>query len=117
MSQRDRYHDAVKRALVKDGWNVTHDPYTLSRGRRNLYVDLGAERLLAAERPGEKIAVEIYRSALRRQDPSRRMVVAVPFDAFESIWSEEVAQDVARDEQIPLLVFDPVEEVIRRWLP
>lgn len=138
MSARDRYHGIVKTALVKDGWTITHDPYTLPSGRRNLYVDLGAERLIAAERGAERIAVEIksflrdsevadledalgqfvlYRSALRRQDPARRLLVAVPLDAFESVWSDDVGRDVMEDENIPLLVFDPTEEVIKRWVP
>ena len=59
MPARDLYHDAVKRALQKDGWKITHDPLKLKMGRRDRYVDLGAERLLAAERRGEQIAVEV----------------------------------------------------------
>lgn len=59
MPKRDMYHTAVKQALIKDGWTITHDPLTLSSGVHNLYVDLGAERVLAAERDGEQIAVEI----------------------------------------------------------
>ena len=135
---RDRYHAVVRVALEKEGWSITHDPYTLPSGRRNLYVDLGAERLLAAERGGEAIAVEIksflrdsevadledalgqfvlYRAALRRHDPTRRLLVAVPADAFESVWSEDVGRAVLEDEKIPLLVFDPVKEAIVRWVP
>lgn len=117
---------------------ITHDPYTLPTGRRNLYVDLGAERLIAAERRGESIAVEIkcflqdsemadledalgqfvlYRAALRRHDPLRKLVLAVPLDAFASVWADDVGRDVAEDEKIVLLVFDPKEEVITRWVP
>ena len=60
MSARDHYHPAVKRALIKDGWTITDDPLRIRLQRsRNLYIDLGAERLLAAERGTEKIAVEI----------------------------------------------------------
>jgi hypothetical protein len=59
MPQRDIYHDAVKAALSKDGWRITHDPLTVPFGIRKVYLDLGAERLLAAERSGERIAAEI----------------------------------------------------------
>lgn len=59
MPTLDRYHDAVKRALIKAGWTVTHDPLTLTLDDRTIYVDLGAERLMAAERGAEKIALEI----------------------------------------------------------
>jgi hypothetical protein len=43
MPARDRYHDAVKNALVQDGWTITHDPYRIAIGRRRGYIDLGAE--------------------------------------------------------------------------
>jgi XisH protein len=59
MPARDSYHDSVKRALMKAGWTITHDPLRLVWGGKDLYVDLGAERLLAAERAGQQIAVEI----------------------------------------------------------
>ena len=59
MSARDIYHDACVRSLQKDGWTITHDPLTVAVGKRDLLIDLGAERMLAAERDGERIAVEI----------------------------------------------------------
>ena len=57
MPQRDIYHDTVKNALVKDGWTITHDPFALPFGLHNLYIDLGTEQMLAAEKDGERIAV------------------------------------------------------------
>ena len=59
MTAKDIFHDAVKHALEKDGWKITHDPLFLSFGGVDMYIDLGAERILAAERDDEKIAVEI----------------------------------------------------------
>lgn len=50
MPARDLYHDVVKRALVRDGWTITHDPYTISAGTTKIYVDLGAEHAIAAEK-------------------------------------------------------------------
>jgi len=32
MATRDIFHEAVKHALVKDGWTITHDPLSLSFG-------------------------------------------------------------------------------------
>ncbi len=60
MPAKDIYHDTVRTALLKDQWTITHDPLRirLTRGK-NLFVDLGAERLLAAQRGVEKIAVEV----------------------------------------------------------
>lgn len=59
MPTKDIHHDAVKNALIADGWTITHDPLTIKFGQSNLFVDLGAERLLAAEKAQVKIAVEV----------------------------------------------------------
>jgi hypothetical protein len=67
---RDRFHGAVRRALEKDGWLVTADPYIVRFDRTTVEIDLAAEQLLAAERAGQKIAVEV-KSFL---GPSRCMI-------------------------------------------
>ena len=59
MRRRDKYHDAVKNAFIKDGWVITHDPFFVTFGKRNLQIDLGAETALAAEKGGRVIAVEV----------------------------------------------------------
>lgn len=58
MPARDIYHAAVVKALIADGWTITNDPLYLAYGGRELYVDIGAERVtIAAERDDQKIAV------------------------------------------------------------
>ena len=59
MPAHDHFHDAVRHALEKDGWIITHDPLHLRFGMVEYFIDLGAERLLAAEKDGDRIAVEI----------------------------------------------------------
>ncbi|MEO1299275.1 MAG: XisH family protein, partial [Cyanobacteria bacterium J06636_16] len=59
MPAKDIFQDAVKRALEKDGWIITDDPLFLRFGGLEMYIDLGAERIFAAERNNEKIAVEV----------------------------------------------------------
>lgn len=60
MPAKDKHHEAVKNALVKEGWTITHDPYMIPMQDRGvMYVDIGAGRLLAAVREAEKIAVEV----------------------------------------------------------
>lgn len=56
---KDRFDEIVKIALIKDKWMVTHDPLQIKVGGVDMEIDLGAERLLAAERGGDKIAVEV----------------------------------------------------------
>jgi hypothetical protein len=92
MPARDLYHNIVKNALIKDGWTITHDPLRLQWGAKDMYVDLGAEQVLTAEKAGRRIAVEIqsfigaseindiqnalgqyclYRSVMARTEPDR----------------------------------------------
>lgn len=60
MSAKDRFHEAVKKGLQKEQWVITHDPLRIEFGKEDeVRIDLGAERLLAAEKAGEKIAVEV----------------------------------------------------------
>ncbi|WP_265278398.1 XisH family protein [Nostoc sp. KVJ3] len=59
MPAKDLYHDAVKNALIKDGWLIIADPYIIKYEDAELYADLAAEKPIAAERQGQKIVVEI----------------------------------------------------------
>jgi hypothetical protein len=137
MPQRDIFHDVVKSALIKDGWTITHDPFILPFGVHNLYIDLGAERaIIAAEKTGRKIAVEIksfigrsevddlenalgqyilYRSLLQRREPERTLYLAVPMSAYNSIFSTPLGRVVVESERLKLIVFEPIEEVIQQW--
>lgn len=137
MPQRDQYHDSLRSALIKDGWTITHDPLSLAVGVHKMFVDLGAERLLAAERGTEKIAVElknflgpsdvaqledavgqyvVYRIVLARKDPQRRMILAVPSVTFETLLQSDLGRMVCEAAHIEVLSFDPQEEVVRRWV-
>ncbi len=127
MSRPDLYHDACKNALIKGGWIITHDPFTIKRGKQNLYIDLGAELLLSAEREGRKIAVEIksligrtempeleralgqyilYRSLLRRLDTQRALYLAVSDIAYNEYFDTLEGHNLIEDETLRLLVFD-----------
>jgi XisH protein len=56
---RDLFHENVKIALEKEGWTITNDPLSFKIGNVSVQIYLGAERLIAAERGNEKIAIEI----------------------------------------------------------
>lgn len=137
MPQRDALHAAVRTALERDGWTITHDPLVLPIGRHNLFVDLGAQRLLAAERGTERIAVEIkcfsgrsevvdleqalgqyvlYRGLLRRSEPARELLLAITRAAFASLFESDLGRLARDDAALALLVFDPVKEVVVEWL-
>jgi len=109
LAAKDIYHNVVKIALEKDGWIITDDPLRLTIGSRSVYVDLGAEKLFAAEKEGRKIAVEVksfinpspvndlenalgqyilYSKILEEQQPERVIYLAIPTNAFQEIFSE-----------------------------
>jgi hypothetical protein len=56
---KDKYHYLVKQALIDEGWEITHDPYPLRKWNPDWEIDLGAERMIAAEKGSEKIAIEV----------------------------------------------------------
>ena len=136
MSAKDIFHEAVKLALQKEQWVITDDPLRFKFGNVNFQVDLGAERLLAAERADEKIAVEIksflnpsaitdfysalgqflsYRLALEATEPDRVLYLAVPLDAYQTFFQFEFTQTALKRYQVLLIVYDPVNEVIVQW--
>ncbi len=59
MAAHDFFHEMVKQALIQDGWRITDDPLRIRYGGVDTYVDLGAEKLIGAEKADQKIAVEI----------------------------------------------------------
>src|SRR5687768_10427551 len=59
MPRKDQIHQAVKNALIKDGWTIVADPLVIAYDDVQAFADLGAERTLAAEKEGRRIAVEI----------------------------------------------------------
>lgn len=137
MPVKDIYHDAARRALEKDGWVITHDPFQMVYGRIQMFVDLGATNLVAADRNGKRIAVEIksfmglsqftefhraigqyivYSLVMAEKEPERLLYLAVTNRTYNDLLSEPLGQMVIRKLAIRLLVIDPVEEVCRTWI-
>ena len=133
---KDKFHEAVKQALQKEQWTITEDPLRFQYGNVKFQVDLALERILAAEKKGEKIAVEIksflnpsavtdfypalgqflsYRLGLSATEPERILYLAVPLDAYETFFQLEFTQEAIQLYQIWLIVYDPVNEVIVQW--
>ena len=60
MPAKDIFHNAIRSSLIKDGWQITDDPLFIKASTRiSLYIDIGGERAIGAEKDGKKIAVEI----------------------------------------------------------
>jgi hypothetical protein len=58
MPAKDTCHDAVKNALIKDGWTITADPYYIIYRKLRLVADVSAqyigERVIQAPMTNQK---------------------------------------------------------------
>ena len=115
---------------------ATDDPLFIRAEDVDFYIDLGAEKVLAAEKAGQKIAVEIksflgasevnefhsalgqflnYRSALRLTQPERVLYLAVAIDIYEEFFNRRFIQRVIAEHQLKLLIFNVAQEEIVSW--
>jgi XisH protein len=138
MSARDIYHDTVKSALQKDGWRITDDPLVLTfNPKRQLKIDLGAERLLGAQKDNKRIAVEIktflapsalsefhsalgqflnYRLALKLKQPDRELFLAIPQDIYQTFFVEEFTQLSIFEYNLKIITFSLDGKEILQWI-
>ncbi len=135
---KDIIHQQVKNALIKDGWTITHDPFPLRIGQKNLAADLGAERLISAEKDRRKIVVEIksflghsnvrdlqqaigqyvmYRQILDKSEPDRLLYLAITEETFNLVFKIELGQLFLDNNFLRLIVCDKQQEVITAWIP
>ncbi|MFM5888262.1 MAG: XisH family protein [Dolichospermum sp.] len=136
MSTKDLFHQAVKQALIKDGWIITNDPLTIRIDRVKLEIDLGAEKVFAAEKGEEKIAVEVksfinpsnisdfhnalgqflsYRLALQMIESNRVLYLAVPIDIFNTFFQERFTQAAILEYDLKILAYEPNKKEIIAW--
>ncbi len=136
MATIDIIHEAVKNALIKDGWIITHDPYVIRYEEVALFADLGAERALAAELSGRQIVVEVksfvgrspiqdmkialgqydlYRGFLELVAPERELYLGISSAAYESLFGQKAIQWIVQRYQLPLIVVDINTEEIVKW--
>jgi len=134
---KDFFHDIVRAALEKDGWFITHDPYKMRVDDVLYEIDLGAERLIAAEKGGMKIAVEIksfigpstvnefhkavgqfvdYDTALEMFEPDRILFLAIPENIYLTFFQKQVIQKTIERIQARILVYSPQTETIVTWI-
>jgi hypothetical protein len=135
---KDKYHDLVRQALEKENWEITHDPYKIKLGKRRGYIDLGAEKMvIAAEKKGEKIAVEIktfsdpsdlhafenalgqfliYWRALQIKEPDRILYLGVPLSFYTRFFDDAFFIDIAKVFNVKMIVYDEQKVKIEQWI-
>jgi hypothetical protein len=137
MAAKDLFHQAVKTALIKEQWLITADPLRLKIEGVRFEIDLGAEKILAAQKGNQKIAVEIksflndsaltdfhlalgqflnYKLALQMSEPDRILYLAIPLETFDSFFQEQFVQESLKQYQLKLIVYNPEQERIERWI-
>lgn len=135
MPARDIYHEVVKIALIKTGWRITHDPYRIKWKKKNLFIDLGANKTENGNRT-EKIAIEVksflgksniedlekalgqyvlYRTVLERIELDRLLYLAIDNITFANLFVDSIGELLLEDKIIKLLIFDPKQKVILKW--
>lgn len=133
MPRRDTFHIPVRHALEKDGWIITHDPYTMQYLRDPLQIDIGEEAAIGAEKGGQRIAVEVksfsgkfgitdlytavgqflvYRTVLAHREPQRTLYLAMPTDAYDDLLISPEGQDIIAQNRLKLALYDAEEETI-----
>lgn len=137
MAARDQIHEAVKTALEKDGWTIKDEPLTVRWDSSQLEIDLGAEKILLAEKLEELIAVEIksflrsnsipelqkavgqylmYREALMANEPERRLFLATHQKVMSELLAQPQTAGFLRKYGIHLLIVDIQQEEIAQWI-
>lgn len=137
MPAKDIYHDTVKNALIKDGWTITDDPLSLKVGKKDIFIDLAANKLLVAEKKDKKIAVEVksfigtseiedlknalgqyilYEKVLRSKLSERTLYLAIRKDIYDGLFSQEIGQILLSDDYLKIIIFDPETEMITQWI-
>jgi hypothetical protein len=134
MPAKDIYHDAVVRALRKEGWVILNEQYTLALDKRRLWIDIRAgneniRRVILVEvksfyqvaSPVEAMASAIgkyllYRAIMTIKGIQEELYLAIPKHAYDGIFSEKVGEALLNQVQVRLIVFDTAKEEISQWI-
>lgn len=138
MPIRDSIHEPVKQAFIKDGWEITYDPYVISYGERFLFVDLGASSIIGIRQGTKDIAIEIkefrgqsqiadleqaigqytlYRLLLNQVDPDREVYLAIPEETYNDIFSEPIGKLAIAQLSLKLVIVNLAKQEISQWIP
>ncbi|BAY11505.1 XisH family protein [Calothrix sp. NIES-2098] len=137
MPAKDLYHDAVKNALIKNGWIITADPYPIKYAEVKLFADLAGEKTIAATRQGQKIVIEIksflsrspmrdfetalgqyliYKALLTIDHPEQKLYLAIGQKIYEDFFQQVAIKFIVDKYQVLLLIIDLQQEEIIQWI-
>jgi hypothetical protein len=137
MPAKDVYHDAVKNALIKDGWIITADPYPIKYEEVKLFADLAGEKTIAASREGKQIVIEIksflsrspmrdletalgqyliYKAFISLEYPEKQLYLAIGEIIYDDFFQKVAIQFIVTKYQMSLLVIDMNKQEIVKWI-
>ena len=138
MPAKDIYHEAVKNALIKDGWTITADPYPLEYEDVELYPDLAVEKFISETHKQRKIIIEIksfislslikdfelalgqyilYRNLIQlAQDEYQEIYLAIKNEIYDTFFQRKSIKAVVKLNQVALLVINTEKEEIVQWI-
>ncbi len=133
---KDLLHNAVKNALIQDGWIITADSYIIETDDVDYQVDLGAEKIISAEKENEKIAVEVksfiassfvyefhrilgqflnYSLGMEEFEPDRKLYLAVPHQVYKEYFHLSFVQKAVKRYKMKLFIYEPTTLKIIKW--
>ena len=136
MSAKDTYHEGFKNALIKDGWEIIRDPYTIRYEGLKLFADLAGKKLFSAQKKDTNIIVEIksflslspihefqcalgqyllYRTLLSQINPNYYIYLAIEQEIYETFFQKQAIQLVVKEYQVLLIIINIHQEEIIKW--
>ena len=136
MPHKDTIHDAVKNALIKDGWTITDDPFRIIYEDADVFADLRIEKT-TEQLPRRALVIEIksfsglspihelgnalgqydlYRTYLDEVEPTTDLYLAVSETIYDEQFTRRSFAVLIEKKKLALLVVDVNQEEVRRWI-
>ena len=134
---KDIIHEAIKNALIKDGWTITADPFRLKYEEFDLLADLSAERTIIATKENRQIIVEIksfagrsfvkelqqalgqyeiYLDIIELTGLDYELYLAISHLTYRDFFTRKATQMVLQRHHLRVLVVNIEEEEIVQWI-
>ena len=134
---KDLIHDAVKNALIKDGWTIVADPFRLDYKNFILRADIAAERRLPDGAVALRVVVEVksfaansfvrelqqaigqymmYLDAITLNQLPYQLWLSVSDEAYRTSFQQSGAAFAVQQYGLKLLVVDVEQEEIVQWI-
>ena len=118
-------------------WIGLDVPYSMNFARQRFQIDLAAEKIIAAEKNNQKIAVEIksflsasavtdfynalgqflsYQLVLREIEPERTLYLAIPLDTYEELFQSDFVKLAIKEYQLKLIIYNSHQGGLSQWI-